>query len=74
MAPNFAKLSQARWYRQTRHGYAPGWEPVRYVENVRNYYDILVWLTMKDSPAPEGEPDEDLTIASTGSRAQPNTG
>jgi membrane-bound lytic murein transglycosylase F len=66
---NFAKLSQARWYRQTRHGYAPGWEPVRYVENVRNYYDILVWLTMKEGEDGDLSADEDLTIAATRSES-----
>ncbi len=38
-------LSQKKWYSQTRHGYARGKEPVRYVENIRSYYDLLVWLT-----------------------------
>ena len=38
-------LSQKKWYTQTRHGYARGKEPVRYVENIRSYYDLLVWLT-----------------------------
>ena len=45
-------LSQKKWYQQTRYGYARGREPVRYVENVRSYYDILVWLTDKER-APE---------------------
>ena len=65
---HFAKLSQARWYRQTRHGYAPGWEPVRYVENVRNYYDILVWLTMKDSEESDADSEEGLTVAAAWSQ------
>lgn len=38
-------LSKKKWYRQTRNGYARGREPVRYVENIRGYYDILVWVT-----------------------------
>ncbi len=38
-------LSLKKWYKQTRHGYARGREPVRYVENIRSYYDLLVWLT-----------------------------
>ena len=45
-------LSQKKWYKQVRYGYARGREPVRYVENVRSYYDILVWITDKDR-APE---------------------
>jgi membrane-bound lytic murein transglycosylase F len=38
-------LSQKKWFQQTRYGYARGREPVRYVDNIRTYYDILVWLT-----------------------------
>ncbi len=41
-------LSQKKWYKQTRHGYARGREPVRYVENIRSYYDILVWHTAQN--------------------------
>ncbi len=37
-------LSKKKWYVQTRHGYARGHEPVRYVENIRSYYDLLTWL------------------------------
>ncbi len=36
-------LSQKRYYRYTRHGYARGQEPVDYVQNIRRYYDVLVW-------------------------------
>lgn len=43
-------LSKRRWYKQTRYGYARGWEPVRYVENIRSYYDILVWHLEKEHP------------------------
>ena len=41
-------LAQRKWYRKTRHGYARGWEPVRYVENIRAYYDLLVWLIERE--------------------------
>ena len=41
-------LSQKKWYKKTRYGYARGREPVRYVENIRSYYDILVWITERD--------------------------
>jgi membrane-bound lytic murein transglycosylase F len=36
-------LSQKRYYKQTRHGYARGNEPVSYVQNIRRYFDVLVW-------------------------------
>ena len=43
-------LSQRRWYKQTKHGYARGREPVVYVENIRSYYDTLVWITSDLNP------------------------
>jgi membrane-bound lytic murein transglycosylase F len=36
-------LEQEYWYTQTENGYARGWEPVRYVDNVRDYRDMLEW-------------------------------
>ncbi len=35
-------LAKKKWYEQTRYGYARGGEPVRYIENIRRYYDILL--------------------------------
>ncbi len=37
-------LSQEYWYTQTENGYARGSEPVRYVDNVRGYRDLLEWV------------------------------
>lgn len=37
-------LRQKKWYKWTRYGYARGDEPVKYVDNIRRYYDALVWL------------------------------
>lgn len=45
---NLPLLSKKTWFQQTRYGYARGREPVRYVENIRTYYDILVWYTERD--------------------------
>ncbi|NNG13156.1 MAG: membrane-bound lytic murein transglycosylase MltF [Halobacteria archaeon] len=45
---NLPLLSQKKWYKQTRYGYARGREPVRYVENIRSYYDILIWYTDRE--------------------------
>ena len=42
---NLPLLTQKRWYDQLEHGYARGTEALRYVENIRSYYDILVWQT-----------------------------
>ena len=49
---NLPLLMQKRWYKQTRHGYARGMEAMRYVENIRNYFDILVWQTENSTQTP----------------------
>ena len=57
-------LSQERWYTQTKRGYARGWEPVRYVDNVQAYLNILQVAGMSASvtdaeplpPEPESRP------------------
>lgn len=36
-------LSQKKYYKHTQYGYARGQEPVDYVQNIRRYYDVLVW-------------------------------
>jgi membrane-bound lytic murein transglycosylase F len=36
-------LRQSTYYRKTMYGYARGNEPVRYVDNIMIYYDILRW-------------------------------
>ncbi|ODS24692.1 lytic transglycosylase F [Candidatus Endobugula sertula] len=40
---NLPLLANKKYYRTTKHGYARGWEPVRYVANIRNYHNILIW-------------------------------
>ena len=44
------KLSNPAWYQRTRYGYARGFEAVRYVRNIRSYYDILVWMDNRSDP------------------------
>jgi membrane-bound lytic murein transglycosylase F len=43
-------LTQKQWYKRVKRGYARGWEPVRYVENIRSYLDILKWKTTTSNP------------------------
>lgn len=38
-------LTQSKWHRTTRYGYARGHEAVTYVGNIRTYYDMLSWIT-----------------------------
>ena len=54
-------LSQRKWYSQLPFGYARGWEPVLYVNNIRAYYNILKWLTEKE----ETESPLEIELAET---------
>ncbi len=40
---NLPLLAKRKYYRSLKHGYARGWEPVQYVENIQRYYTILTW-------------------------------
>ena len=52
-------LAQRKWYSQVPYGYARGWEPVLYVNNIRAYYNILKWLTKQEEiEEPDSDPSE----------------
>jgi len=38
-------LRQKKYYRHTKYGYARGDEPVQYVDNIRRYYETLLWIS-----------------------------
>jgi len=41
-------LARKKWYKKTKFGYARGWEPVKYVTNIRRYYDLLEYQLAPD--------------------------
>ena len=43
------KLNKKQFYKQMKYGYARGWEAVQYIENVKQYYDIISFLEEKDN-------------------------
>ena len=43
-------LQQKKYYQTTRFGYSRGNEAVNYVENIRRYYDSLLWLEENNIP------------------------
>jgi Predicted soluble lytic transglycosylase fused to an ABC-type amino acid-binding protein len=43
------KLNKKQFYKQMKYGYARGWEAVQYIENVKQYYDIISFLEAKDN-------------------------
>ena len=47
---NLELLTQERWYRDTRYGYARGYEAKQYVANVQSYYETLVWMDTREHP------------------------
>lgn len=71
---NLPLLTQAKWHRRTKYGYARGHEAVTYVGNIRSYYDMLSWITggktqtagTEEAPAapPRKKQDEPLNINS----------
>lgn len=61
---NLRLLTQAKWHRKTKYGYARGHEAEMYVGNVRTYLDVLNWMTRSEqdqknaelaSPKPSGK-------------------
>ena len=40
---NLPLLAKRQYYKDTKHGYARGWEPVTYVQNIRHYQTLLAW-------------------------------
>ena len=37
-------LAQEKWYNRVKRGYARGWEPAKFVEQVRQYLAVLEWI------------------------------
>jgi membrane-bound lytic murein transglycosylase F len=60
---NLPLLRKRAWYSKTKHGYARGNEAVIYVENIRSYYDTLVWLMDQQRPTIPLPPAPALQIA-----------
>lgn len=58
-------LTQRKWYTRVPFGYARGWEPVLYVNNIRSYYNILKWLTANEGKPIPDEFEEAVDMTST---------
>ncbi|MDH5641101.1 MAG: membrane-bound lytic murein transglycosylase MltF, partial [Nitrospira sp.] len=41
-------LREKKWYMQVPYGYARGDEAVQYVQNIRAYYELLVWMNERN--------------------------
>ena len=65
-------LAQREWYTRVPYGYARGWEPVLYVNNIRAYYNIIKWLTENEEQEEVTEEDE-IVVFVTDANDTPNT-
>lgn len=41
-------LAKRKYYRTVKHGYARGWEPVHYVNNIFRFRDIIAWYDQQE--------------------------
>lgn len=62
-------LTKREWYSRVKYGYARGWEPVLYVNNIRSYYNILRWISASEPQEEEEvevepEPEGSIELAS----------
>lgn len=53
---NLPLLTQSRWHRKTKYGYARGHEAQTFVGNIRTYYDMLMFMTGEEPPAQDEPP------------------
>ncbi|MEP0356236.1 membrane-bound lytic murein transglycosylase MltF [Paraglaciecola sp.] len=59
------QLRQKRYYKTTKYGYARGNEAVAYVDNIRRYYDTLVWLDEQQPQILEQAPENSEPVETT---------
>ena len=71
-------LAQERWYQQARRGYARGWEPVRFVDQVRGFLAVLEWYgdspgerAPGSRPVPVVPPHESAALSAARLRREP---
>jgi len=56
-------LKQKKYYKNTKHGYARGDEPVNYVESIRRFYHTLTLMDEKSKQVPKEPETEVITTA-----------
>ncbi len=49
-------LAKKKYYTTVKYGKARGGQPVHYVDNIRNYYDLLIWYNRDQIPVKKGLP------------------
>jgi membrane-bound lytic murein transglycosylase F len=49
-------LAEERWYRLAKRGYARGWEPAKFVDQVQGYLSVLQWQQPGTAAVPAAAP------------------
>jgi len=49
-------LADERWYREAKRGYARGWEPVKFVDQVQGFLSVLQWQQPGKTADPTAAP------------------
>ncbi len=49
-------LAEERWYRLAKRGYARGWEPVKFVDQVQGFLSVLQWQQAGNAADPLAAP------------------
>jgi membrane-bound lytic murein transglycosylase F len=76
VAKHMPLLAKQQYYSKAKHGYMRGWEPVSFVENIRNYHKILVWhqeqeaFRVASANTPNPRPEEDIAANKMGPKLQ----
>lgn len=55
-------LADKKWHRKTIHGHARGHEPVKFVKNVRRYYNILKWKNAEIEKTAQQNDDQKIRV------------
>lgn len=58
-------LAQKKHHKKLQYGFARGYEAVDYVQNIRRYYDILVWHDTRNFRFPGDEKKLQISYSST---------
>jgi membrane-bound lytic murein transglycosylase F len=58
-------LAEEKWYTRVKRGYARGWEPAKFVEQVRQFLAVLEWIDAAALARSSGQPRSTSATAAT---------
>ena len=64
-------LAEENWYSRVKRGYARGWEPARFVDQVRQYLAVLEWSETQSGPVARAQDPVTTSLEGTELSAPP---